>query len=47
MTTASPTLLYLSRADIATLGGQHSQPYVDAIGAGLGRARAQAIRAAA
>ncbi|RAM63692.1 ornithine cyclodeaminase [Herbaspirillum rubrisubalbicans] len=35
MTTASPTLLYLSRADIATLGGQHSQPYVDAIGAGL------------
>lgn len=33
--TASPDLLYLSRNDLAALGGDRSQPYVDAIGAGL------------
>lgn len=33
--TSSPTLLYLSRSDLSTLGGGHSQPYVDAIVDGL------------
>lgn len=31
----SPSLLYLSRNDLTALGGGHSQPYVDAITAGL------------
>lgn len=33
--TDSPELLYLSRSDLTALGGDRSQPYVDAIGAGL------------
>lgn len=33
--TAAPSLLYLSRADLAGLGGDRSQPYVDAIHDGL------------
>ncbi len=33
--TSSPALLYLSRSDLSTLGGDHSQPYVDAITNGL------------
>lgn len=32
---ASPDILYLSRADLIALGGAHSQPYVDAVEAGL------------
>ncbi|USX24437.1 2,3-diaminopropionate biosynthesis protein SbnB [Oxalobacteraceae bacterium OTU3CINTB1] len=32
---AAPFLLYLSRADLAALGGDRSQPYVDAIHDGL------------
>ncbi|HET7061121.1 MAG TPA: 2,3-diaminopropionate biosynthesis protein SbnB [Nitrosospira sp.] len=32
---SSPTLLYLNRADLGLLGGDHSQPYVDAIVEGL------------
>jgi ornithine cyclodeaminase len=35
MNNAAPSLLYLSRADLASLGGGHSQPYVDAIRDGL------------
>ncbi len=35
MNTTSPALLYLSRADLVALGGNHSQPYVDAIRDGL------------
>jgi 2,3-diaminopropionate biosynthesis protein SbnB len=35
MNTTAPSLLYLSRADLAALGGAHSQPYVDAISDGL------------
>ncbi|OWY29121.1 2,3-diaminopropionate biosynthesis protein SbnB [Herbaspirillum robiniae] len=35
MNTPSPSLLYLSRADLASLGGSRSQPYVDAIRDGL------------
>lgn len=31
----SPKLLYLSRSDLLTLGGGHSQPYVDAVANGL------------
>ncbi|BCT67957.1 2,3-diaminopropionate biosynthesis protein SbnB [Nitrosospira sp. NRS527] len=31
----SPDLLYLSRSDLSSLGGSHSQPYVDAILDGL------------
>lgn len=31
----SPDLIYLSRADLIVLGGAHSQPYVDAVEAGL------------
>ncbi|SHL39129.1 ornithine cyclodeaminase [Nitrosospira sp. Nsp11] len=31
----SPDLLYLSRSDLSSLGGSHSQPYVDAIVDGL------------
>lgn len=34
-TSPAPHLLYLSRADLVALGGATSQPYVDAIGAGL------------
>ncbi|MFC5474556.1 2,3-diaminopropionate biosynthesis protein SbnB [Paraherbaspirillum soli] len=34
-TPTAPQLLYLSRADLVALGGATSQPYVDAIGAGL------------
>lgn len=33
--TSSPALLYLSRSDLSALGGDHSQPYVDAITNGL------------
>jgi ornithine cyclodeaminase len=35
MPDTSPDLLYLSRADLSSLGGAHSQPYVDAIVDGL------------
>lgn len=33
--TSSPVLLYLSRGDLSVLGGDHSQPYVDAVTRGL------------
>lgn len=35
MNTGTPSLLYLSRADLVSLGGGSSQPYVDAINGGL------------
>jgi N-[(2S)-2-amino-2-carboxyethyl]-L-glutamate dehydrogenase len=35
MPDTSPDLLYLSRSDLSSLGGSHSQPYVDAIVDGL------------
>ncbi|EJL82856.1 2,3-diaminopropionate biosynthesis protein SbnB [Herbaspirillum sp. CF444] len=35
MNNSAPSLLYLSRADLASLGGGSSQPYVDAIHDGL------------
>lgn len=45
MNTASPSLLYLSRADLIALGGDHSQPYVDAIVEGLAaHARGQHVQ---
>lgn len=33
--TSLPVLLYLSRGDLSALGGDHSQPYVDAVTHGL------------
>ncbi|HEY9255435.1 MAG TPA: 2,3-diaminopropionate biosynthesis protein SbnB [Stenotrophomonas sp.] len=35
MPSSSPEIVYLSRADLIALGGAHSQPFVDAVEAGL------------